>query len=156
MNRVTLITGADLGDAQKNIVSVTSFIDTQIGKVVKSSSIHTSEAWGFESDTIFYNQVLVCETSLTPHEVLEEIGKIEDLFGRMRGKERYSSRTMDIDILFYNSEIVSTKLLTIPHNMIEVRSFVLEPLSEIMGEFIHPVLNKSINTLKKELKKSQV
>lgn len=151
MAQVTLITGADLGDAQKNIESVTSFIEAQIGKIVKSSSVHTSKAWGFESDTIFYNQVLVCETTLTPELVLDEIWNIEGVFGRRRGKERYSSRTMDIDILFYDNEIRSSKLLTIPHSMIEVRSFVLEPLSEVMGSFIHPVLNKRIDTLKKEL-----
>lgn len=151
MAQVTLITGADIGDAQKNIEGVTSFIEAQIGKIVKASSIHTSQAWGFESDTTFYNQVLVCETALTPELVLEEIWKIERSFGRTRGKERYSSRTMDIDILFYENEIRCSKLLTIPHSMIEARSFVLEPLSEIMGSFVHPTLNKRIDTLKKEL-----
>lgn len=151
MAQVTLITGADIGDAQKNIENVTSFIEIRIGKIVESSSVHTSKAWGFESHTTFYNQVLVCETALTPELVLDEIWKIEAIFGRTRGKERYSSRTMDIDILFYGNEIRCSELLTIPHSMIEARSFVLEPLSEIMGSFIHPVLNKSIDALKKEL-----
>lgn len=151
MHKVTLITGADLGDAQKNIEDVTSFIEARIGKIALSSTIHTSKAWGFESDTTFYNQVLVCDTTLTPEQVLEQIGEIEQLFGRSRSKERYSSRTMDIDILFYDDLILSSKLLTIPHSMIEARSFVLEPLSEIMGSFIHPTLNKSVDTLKKEL-----
>lgn len=152
MALVTLLTGADLGDARQNIEDVASFIELQIGKIIKSSSVYTSEAWGFDSDTVFYNQVLVCDTLLTPEQVLEEIHKIEYAFGRKRGKERYSSRTMDIDILFYDDLILSSELLTIPHSMIEVRNFVLEPLSELMGDYIHPVLNKTINTLKKELK----
>ncbi|MEG1553423.1 MAG: 2-amino-4-hydroxy-6-hydroxymethyldihydropteridine diphosphokinase [Rikenellaceae bacterium] len=155
MSKVTLITGADIGDAQENIESVTSFIEKQIGRIVLSSSIHTSIPWGFEANTIFYNQVLICETNLTPEEVLKEIWIIESLFGRVRSEERYASRTMDIDILFYDHQIISTKLLTIPHKLIEARNFVLEPLSEIMGSFIHPVLNKSIDTLKTELQENE-
>ncbi|MBE9487715.1 MAG: 2-amino-4-hydroxy-6-hydroxymethyldihydropteridine diphosphokinase [Bacteroidetes bacterium] len=164
--KVTLITGANLGEAKKNIVSVKKLIEKEIGSIYNMSNIYTSEAWGFESNDIFYNQVLICETDLSPEDILHKIWSIEKLFGRKRGTENeelnkknkiesgelnYSSRCMDIDILFYENKIIETKLLTIPHKLIEARSFVLEPLNEIMGTYIHPRLNKSINTLLKEL-----
>lgn len=161
LNKLVLLTGGNLGDVKKNSALARSMIGDRIGNIFRESSIYRSEAWGFESEYPFYNQVLVCDTLLTPQQVLARIHEIERSFGRPRGIETetgwknivrtYQSRVMDIDILFYNDMIVKTDRLTIPHPLIQDRMFVLIPLTEIEGDYIHPVLKKSIKTLKEEL-----
>lgn len=148
--KVTLLTGCNLGNKEKNMVEVVDMIETRIGKVTLKSSIHVSESWGFDSKENFLNQVLVCDTKLTPNDVLMAIWDIERHFGKQRGdcneeivklKLRqagvigYQSRNMDIDILFYDDIVLKSDLLTIPHKLYKTREFVLEPLSEIMGDY---------------------
>jgi 2-amino-4-hydroxy-6-hydroxymethyldihydropteridine diphosphokinase len=92
------------------------------------------------------NQVLKVKTSLTPQELIDEILKIEKSLGRER-QEKYGPRLIDIDILFFDNEVIKSKSLTIPHPQLHNRRFVLVPLNEIAPRFIHPVLKKSIAQL---------
>ncbi len=146
MFKVYLILGGNLGDRLSNLATAIDLINLHIGKVIEKSSVYETQAWGNTNQPDFLNQALIAETCLTPLKVLEEIHKIEDLLGRER-KKHWGERTMDIDILFYDHEIINLKNLVIPHPYIAERRFVLTPLLEIIPNFIHPVQKKTIKTL---------
>jgi 2-amino-4-hydroxy-6-hydroxymethyldihydropteridine diphosphokinase len=146
-NQVYLLIGGNLGNRMKLLKEARIGIEKQIGKILKESSIYETAAWGFESENDFLNQVLVVETELNPLQVLEECQRIENQLGRVRASNHYASRTMDIDILFYNDEIIQNERLTIPHPKLHLRRFTLEPLAEVSPEYIHPVLKMSIKKI---------
>lgn len=150
MNKLVLLIGGNMGDREAVFNSSIEEISSFVGDVVSTSSLFESEAWGFESENLFLNQVVVVHTSKSPDECLKITQGIEKKLGRIRHKERYSSRVIDIDLLFYNSDIVDTKDLIIPHPRIQERNFVLTPLNEVMSDYMHPVLNKKIGTLSDE------
>lgn len=146
MVRAVLITGANLGDVDATLGRAVELISQQIGRIEMLSTIRRSEAWGFEAPQIFGNQVVVVETLLEPMPLLENIWQIETILGRDREREamlknenqRYCSRTIDIDILFYGDQIIDTQRLSVPHPLISERAFVLEPLSEILPDYVDP------------------
>ena len=147
MNDVFLGLGTNLGDRKSNLRKAVAKIEEHIGKIVESSSVYETEPWGFEAETDFFNMVVRVETNLSPSDLLKEIHLIESSLGREREQDRYSSRIIDIDILFYGDTVSAEKGLKIPHRLLHERKFVLVPLCEIAPEFIHPVLLKSIRTL---------
>jgi 2-amino-4-hydroxy-6-hydroxymethyldihydropteridine diphosphokinase len=147
MNEVILSIGGNLGNRLGNIFRTVDYIEERIGKIKQRSSIYESEPWGFEAEHRFLNMVVVVETSLLPEALLQEAHEIETLMGRVRNGNKYSSRTMDIDILFFNDDIIDTQALIIPHPRLHERRFVLLPLSEIMPGKMHPVLRKNITDL---------
>ncbi|MEO7536374.1 MAG: 2-amino-4-hydroxy-6-hydroxymethyldihydropteridine diphosphokinase, partial [Ferruginibacter sp.] len=111
-----------------------------------SSGIYRTAAWGNTDQPDFLNQVIIADTKLNASETLQQILSIEKLMGRIR-TTRNAPRTIDIDILFFNKEIISEKNLTVPHPEIPNRRFVLVPLNELSPDLRHPVLNKSIHVL---------
>lgn len=147
MNKLVLLLGGNMGDREAVFNSAIDELSSSLGDVVLTSSLFESEAWGFESDNMFLNQVVVVDTARTADDCLKITQGIEKLLGRVRHKQRYSSRLIDIDLLFYNDDIVNTPDLIIPHPRIQERNFVLEPLNEVMPDFVHPLLNKKISTL---------
>ena len=147
MNQVYLLIGGNLGDRFELLKSAGKGIEKQIGDIVKESSIYETAAWGFESENDFLNQVLLVKTDLKPKQILEQCQLIEKLLGRVRQSGHYASRTMDIDILFYNDEIINEPDLTIPHPHLHKRRFTLEPLNEISPEFIHPRFKQTVRQL---------
>ena len=126
-------------NAALNFKKVLVLVEKELGQIIQSSSIYETPAWGFHSDDVFWNQILVLETILEAEEMLWRIHKIEEEFDRNRGTERYSSRQMDIDILYFNEDYFETKSLIIPHPRIQERKFVLVPLVEIAPDFKHPL-----------------
>ncbi len=140
MHQLFLGTGGNQGNKQANFDKVYTHIQNELGTILKCSQVYETAPWGFESDDLFWNQVLLVETLLSPLETLERIAKIEAFFGRKRTGERYTSREMDIDILYFDDEIINAENLTIPHQQIAKRLFVLIPLAEIAPEFVHPNL----------------
>jgi 2-amino-4-hydroxy-6-hydroxymethyldihydropteridine diphosphokinase len=144
MSRTYLTLGSNLGDKIKYLEEAKVLIKNNIGEIVRSSSIYETEPWGFVGENLFLNQVMLVETLLKPFDLLAECQKTELTLGRVRNKERFTSRTIDIDILFYDNIILNTPELSIPHPEIPNRRFVLEPLAEIAPGFIHPVSGKSI------------
>lgn len=116
-------------------------------KILSQSSVYESPPWGFSANQNFYNCAIKIETTYTANELICELQKIEKILGRVRSSKRYESRTMDIDILFYNNDIIDEGGLTIPHPRLHLRNFVLVPLSKIATEFIHPKLKLSIQQL---------
>lgn len=148
MNVVYLLLGSNLDDRSALLEQARKEISGKIGRINRKSSIYESEPWGFSANQAFLNQVITVETEFAPTVVLEKILEIESALGRQRDiNMRYASRLIDIDILFYNDEIIAEENLVIPHPGIPERMFTLVPLSEIDGSFIHPGSCKSIGEM---------
>jgi 2-amino-4-hydroxy-6-hydroxymethyldihydropteridine diphosphokinase len=152
MANVHLLLGSNLNDRFSFIERAINYIEQEIGMVLKQSGIYESAPWGFESDQNFLNSVLIVSSSLLPNEVLLKIKKIEKLLGRIRNNNGYSSRTIDIDILFYDDLIYNKEDLTIPHPQLEKRRFTLVPLEEVAAEFIHPIIKRTVKKILEECK----
>lgn len=160
MASVVLITGGNVGNAEQTLGEAARLIDAEVGQVVRHSQIYRTKAWGFEAED-FRNQVLVVESELEPMQVLEAVNDIERRLGRNRAEEqeiksatgaRYASRSIDIDILFYDDLVVESERLTLPHPRIAEREFVLEPLAEVAAEWRHPMSGKSVQQMYDELR----
>jgi 2-amino-4-hydroxy-6-hydroxymethyldihydropteridine diphosphokinase len=144
---VYLLVGSNLGNRKSYLDIARQCLCEYVGTLLLESSVYESEAWGFVSDNAFLNQVLLYETELSPNELLRTIKEIEAKNGRIHSKNGYSSRYLDIDILFYDSLTINSPDLTIPHLMLHKRRFTLLPLAEIAPDLIHPVFNLSIKQL---------
>jgi len=147
MSEVYFSLGSNLGDRQIALEKAIFYIEKHIGKTIKISSIFESEPWGVDYKEKYLNQVILCQTELSPEFVLTEILKIENLIGRKKREVKYESRIIDIDILFFDNQCINTKSLIIPHPLLHKRKFVLLPLIEINSNFLHPVFNKAIKQL---------
>ena len=151
MNKVFIITGGNIGDRMKNLETAEKLIEEQIGHIIQTSKIYETEAWGNNDQPSFYNQVLIVETNFSADKVIKKILKIEEDMGRVRTIKN-AARNIDIDILFFNDDIVNEENLTIPHPQMINRRFVLVPLNEIAFSKNHPVYNKSVSQLLAECK----
>jgi 2-amino-4-hydroxy-6-hydroxymethyldihydropteridine diphosphokinase len=151
MNTAYLLLGGNMGDREIVIAKASELIHSACGKIIKHSSLYESAPWGFNDSNLFINQVIQIETAMTADELLENLLNIELLLGRTRNNSAsYTSRLIDIDILFYNDEIINEDKLRIPHPLLQERRFTLEPLKEIAAELIHPAFNKTISDLLNE------
>ena len=151
---VYLALGTNLGNRQKNMLAAIENIEKQIGTVVSQSAFYDSEPFGFESDNRFLNSVVKVKTDLLPNQLIEVSQQIELDMGRTEKSdgEEYTDRLIDIDILFYDREVIENdSRLIIPHPRMNERDFVLKPMAEIAPDFVHPVLNKTIDELLGEL-----
>lgn len=146
--KVVLILGGNRGDRKELINQAVRFISEK-NHLVASSAIYETQAWGNVAKGNFLNQVIQIETSVSPEKLLEQVQEIEKKLGRKR-TETWGDRTMDIDILYFEDEVIQTPNLTIPHPFIQDRRFVLVPLTEILPDMIHPTLGKSNRTLLEE------
>jgi 2-amino-4-hydroxy-6-hydroxymethyldihydropteridine diphosphokinase len=149
MNHVYLITGGNIGDKKKNLGTATSLIEKKIGKILKSSAVYETAAWGNTHQPSFFNQVHFVETTLNPDQLMGVILGIEKKMGRVRTIKN-ASRIIDIDILFFNEDIIVSDLVMVPHIEIPNRKFVLKPLLELAPDYLHPVLKKTIRQLEAE------
>jgi 2-amino-4-hydroxy-6-hydroxymethyldihydropteridine diphosphokinase len=150
MHRVFLSLGGNCGNREEYLQLAREQINIQVGKTLRVSNIFESEPWGFSHNTFFLNQVLEVKTSLDALCLLDVCNRIEDLLGRNRLQlvDEYEERTIDIDILFFDDAIFTLPPLVVPHRHIQDRMFVLEPLSQIASDLIHPLLCQSIGELK--------
>ena len=135
-----------MGDRKKNIETAAALIEERVGKITKLSKIYETEAWGIRDQNAFYNQVLIVKSKFSAREILTAILKIEEEMGRKRTVKN-AARIIDIDILFFNDDIVNEQNLVIPHPEIGNRRFVLLPLHEIAPQMDHPVFKKTIQQL---------
>lgn len=149
--------GSNLGDRVGFIQQATSLLggDENV-KIISTSSFYETEPVGFKTENWFVNAVVAISTTLYPYQLLNLCHRIELQLGRDRNKESgYNDRTIDIDILFYDDKIISDEengiKLSIPHEFVHERAFMLVPMLEIAPSFIHPVLNKSIADIYNEL-----
>jgi len=146
--KVTLILGGNRGDRELLLNAAVKSI-TDRNTLLLKSSVYETEAWGGIAEGPFLNQVIQVKSSFDPMTFLGFIQKIEIDLGRRRD-EHWGDRTMDIDVLFWNDRFIDTPELKIPHPYMSQRKFVLVPLTEILPEFVHPVLGKSTLELLKE------
>lgn len=140
-NEVVLILGGNLGDTLTLIEEAKKQL-LNLGELKDKSSIYRTEAWGNVADQDFLNQVVVISSALEPLDFLKEIQAIEKVLGRKR-VETWGNRTMDIDILYWNQEVIDHENLKVPHPFLQKRKFVLIPLVEILPDQIHPILNQT-------------
>lgn len=148
MNHVYLGLGSNRGNRQNNLKNTIKLLEEKAGRLLDTSSIYETQPWQMDDATSFLNQVILMETYLHPPAIMKLILQIEESMGRMRTKNAgYEPRTIDIDILFFNNDIIHSDFLIIPHPQIQKRRFVLEPLAEIASGYIHPELKKSIKQL---------
>jgi len=151
MQTCYILLGSNLGDRVRNLQAAREQINSRIAQIIKVSSLYQSESWGFETTDIFLNQVIEAKTDLDPDTLLDQLLNLETLLGRKRhGHGFYTSRLIDLDILFYENLIISKNGLVIPHPLLHKRRFVLTPLGEIAPDWVHPVFNKNINELLQE------
>jgi 2-amino-4-hydroxy-6-hydroxymethyldihydropteridine diphosphokinase len=155
MINVFLLLGGNLGDRHLYMNKAIEHIETDIAAVLTASSIYETQSWGKTDAPDYLNQVVMLQTDLPAKVILDKILNIENILGRQR-KEKWGSRTIDIDILFYGQAIINEPGLQIPHPELHKRRFTLEPLAEIAPGYIHPVIKKSILQIKNDLKDSLV
>ncbi len=150
MINVFLLLGSNLGNRNLFLHSAISRIGQEIAPIQQTSPVYETQSWGKTELPDYLNQVILLQTILSAQKVLEKILAIEIELGRKR-EEKWGSRTIDIDILFYGDEIIKDVNLTVPHPQLHNRRFTLEPLGMIAPNLVHPVLNKTILELKNNL-----
>ena len=153
MTLVYLSIGSNSGDRVKLIEQAISFIGLcEDISLVRTSALYETEPWGVKDQNWFLNVAVEIKTSLSPQDLLLKLQNIEKTLGRNRQNERrWGERTIDIDIIFYGSEKVETEILSVPHLRMQDRAFVLVPFLELIPDFVHPTLGKTISELYDEL-----
>ncbi|CAN5223171.1 2-amino-4-hydroxy-6-hydroxymethyldihydropteridinediphosphokinase [soil metagenome] len=149
MIRVFLLLGSNEGNRKGYLEKARFEIGLQGGLCFITSSIYQTAAWGKEDQAAFLNQVIGIETELRAEDLLKTLLNIEAKIGRTR-TEKWGSRIIDIDILFYGNKIIKTGDLVVPHPRIQERRFTLVPLSDVAPDLIHPVLQKNVSQLLEE------
>jgi 2-amino-4-hydroxy-6-hydroxymethyldihydropteridine diphosphokinase len=153
VNRAILSLGSNVGDRLQHLNDAKKQLVNNGCTVLKESSVYETEAWGNKEQAAFYNEVIQVETEKSAQELMSLLLDIEKSLGRIR-KEKWEPRTIDIDILFFNDDIIHKEHLSIPHPHLHERRFVLIPLHEILPNLIHPVFKKTISELLRDLKDS--
>ena len=142
MEKCYVLFGSNMGD-KNQIFAQACLLINRCGRIAQVSSAYESEPWGFEAEEWFLNRLIIVETELEPEEMMRQLLDIEAELGRVRHPETegYTSRTADLDILYYGSRIVLTDSLTIPHPRLHERRFALLPLCELVPQLVHPAFN---------------
>ncbi len=151
---VYLSLGSNLGDRLKNLHSARQALLPKV-EILDCSAIYETPPWGYTDQPSFYNQVLLCKTSLTPQALLRFIKNLEQNLGRVTSF-RNGPRLIDVDILFYDDLILDTPELGLPHPRMEGRAFVWLPFAELAPQFVHPALGKTAAQIISELDTSQI
>ena len=146
MNKLYLLFGSNLGNSKAQLTKARQHIEKLIGPVTRQSSLYTTAAWGNTKQPDFLNQVITVETALTALQTMQTILDIEKKMGRVRTVKN-EPRIIDIDILFFNREIIELPDLSVPHPQIQNRRFVLVPLNQLSPNLKHPLLKKTVHQL---------
>ena len=143
MKAAYLLIGGNIGDRLGFMAAAKEKMKQKGIELIRQSSIYETAAWGITDQPSFLNQVLEIGTTLTAEELLSELLSIEHELGRIR-TEKNGARTIDIDILYFQRQLIDVPGLSIPHDRISIRRFVLVPLAELIPDFIDPKTSKSI------------
>jgi 2-amino-4-hydroxy-6-hydroxymethyldihydropteridine diphosphokinase len=146
MNNTYLLLGSNMGNSKASLSKAVVQIEKQIGPITRQSGLYSTAAWGNTKQPDFLNQVIIVETKLSALQTMQTILNIEKKMGRIRTVKN-APRVIDIDILFFNKEIIEQEHLSIPHPQIRNRRFVLVPLNQLSPNLKHPVLNKTVHQL---------
>jgi 2-amino-4-hydroxy-6-hydroxymethyldihydropteridine diphosphokinase len=150
-NEIVLSLGGNIGEVRATFTKAIHLLKEELGGEVIISPLYGTKAWGVENQPDFLNQVVILKSSLSPVQVLKICLTIELKLGRVR-RQKWDERVIDIDLLFYNNEIINLKELIVPHPYVHKRNFVLFPLVDVLPLFKHPLLGKTMEELKKECK----
>lgn len=142
---VYLAIGSNMGNRLANLKNAISNLPPQMD-VKKKSKVYETPPWGHTDQPMFLNQVLMAKTYMQPEDLLGHLKRLETALGREPSFEN-GPRLIDIDILFYDDEIIETPPLVIPHPRLHQRGFVLVPLNEIAPDLIHPRLGKAVSEM---------
>ena len=154
MNKVYLQLGSNLGERAKFISDAVKKISESIGKVSTLSQVYESTPWRVDGQANYLNQIIEVKTIFSAQDILASILKIEKDLGRVR-IEKWGERLIDIDIIFFNNDIIETAELCIPHRHMHERNFVLVPLHEIAPDFLHPKYQKTVAQLYNQSRDSE-
>jgi len=146
-NKVYLSLGSNIEPRSQYLNKALELIEQEIGVVKKLSQIYETEPLGFTANQSFLNCVILVDTEYSANTVLNKIFDIEKTLGRKRQSHGYSSRTIDIDILYFNNEIINLTEIIIPHPRLHLRKFVLQPLVDIAPEYVNPARRVDNQTL---------
>ncbi|WP_073080851.1 2-amino-4-hydroxy-6-hydroxymethyldihydropteridine diphosphokinase [Chitinophaga jiangningensis] len=146
MNTAILLIGGNLGDREHNLRQAIQLIGERAGQVVQQSPLYQTAPWGVVDQPDYLNQALEITTELDAHSLLTCTLEIERTIGRVR-QEKWGSRVIDIDLIFFNGEILSLPDLKIPHPRMHLRRFVLTPLNDIIPAYVHPVMHRTVQQL---------
>jgi 2-amino-4-hydroxy-6-hydroxymethyldihydropteridine diphosphokinase len=146
LNILYVLTGSNLGDRERFLAEARRATEQRIGRLTGTSSLYETAAWGNTGQPPFLNQVIRLESRLSAEEVLAELIAIERELGRER-RERWAPRTVDLDLLFFNAEVIKHDGLEVPHPRLHLRRFTLAPLNELAPDLVHPVLGRSMKEL---------
>lgn len=142
-------------DQEKYIRLAVQFLQESFGEQchLQLSPVYKTKAVGFKGDD-FFNLVANFLTDLSPFDVEKKLKEIENQNGRRRDQEKLSARTLDIDLLLYDQEIINSNGISIPRDEIEKYAFVLSPLADLTPELVHPQTKKTVSEMWKELSQS--
>lgn len=150
-HKVYIALGSNKGDRLKHLQDAIDLIFRRIGKINSISRVYNTPALGFEDDAStedFYNSCVFIDTHFSAEEVMQQLLTIENELGRTRElSQGYESRTIDLDVIFYDDDVIDSKLITTPHPQMHKRKFVLQPLHDIAPKVIHPKLEKTVAQL---------
>ena len=141
MNRGVILLGSNTGDLSVNLSRARAEIVGKIGSILISSHVYETEPWGLTDQPFFLNQVIEIQTPFEATKLLAALLDIEKVMGRERGI-KWAPRIIDLDILYFNDQVIDEEGIKIPHPHLHERRFTLEPLNEILPEMIHPVFKK--------------
>jgi 2-amino-4-hydroxy-6-hydroxymethyldihydropteridine diphosphokinase len=144
MNTAYLMIGGNIGDRRQYLEEARNLLEFKVGPIQNLSKVYETAPWGGNDQNAYLNQAVKIFTPLDAENTLKMILNIEYRLKRERSDHQYQSRTIDIDILFFNNEIIHTDHLHIPHPRLQLRNFVLIPLCDIAADFMHPLLHKYI------------
>jgi 2-amino-4-hydroxy-6-hydroxymethyldihydropteridine diphosphokinase len=148
MNAAFLCLGGNMGDRLALLREAKELILIAGIEIRAQSGIYETQAWGGDPTSgDYYNQCIKVETEMQATDLMQVLLSIEQKMGRSRSSDKNSPRTMDIDILLFNNNIINDSNVEIPHPRMHLRQFVLKPLSEIAASVMHPVLHKTIGQL---------
>ncbi len=149
-NKIILSLGSNLGNKKQLLEQAIEMIHENVGTVVRVSNLYETPSWGFEGES-FFNLVLLMHSTKSAQKILVALQKIEKKLGRQPKKAAvYENRPIDIDIVFFNNEVVESENLEIPHPKMQLRKFVLQPMMDVDADFFHPKLNKNMTQLLKD------
>ncbi|MBE5321745.1 2-amino-4-hydroxy-6-hydroxymethyldihydropteridine diphosphokinase [Pedobacter sp. MR2016-19] len=147
-----LLLGGNLGNREANLKKAIELLNDKIGKVIASSSLYETAAWGKTDQPAFLNQAIALQTNLSALEVLDLALSIEQELGRVR-KDKWGERLIDIDLILFGDQIINIPdKLQVPHPHMQSRKFVMEPLAEIAPEVVHPILRETILSISRNIK----
>jgi len=146
LNIAALLLGTNLGHRLGHLDKASGFIEQNAGTILKKSSVYETAPWGNTDQDNFLNCAILINTILPPKYLLDQLLSIEKKLGRER-TEKWGPRIIDIDILYYNTDIVNEPDLKIPHPYLQHRRFSLVALNEISPDWEHPILKKTVSKM---------